>query len=264
MRKVSPGLALLAALLLPSVARAQVYALPEPYPQVTAAGVPWQMRGDPVFHAGYYYYPTGPSVFFDGFVMHRTGTYRGVPLFEDATIEPYSIMYVPIGGNVVRPYERPRAGDLVGTVGSRTPSFPIQRDGELSLAAAMQRFPGVSYPPIDPVRVVIPEEARRPEEPLPAAPPESVSTGVPVLNPALPRYVILGTPPRGARAGVWVPYDNARWYSSGSAVVFQADQFTQIGNYNGFPVYRRRGGRSDEIYIPSVEGGAVAPFRRSR
>ena len=33
----------------------------------------------------------------------------------------------------MRPYERRREGELAGTVGSRPPSFPIQRDGDLSV-----------------------------------------------------------------------------------------------------------------------------------
>ena len=102
-----------------------------PYPATTAANAAWQLRGDPVFHAGAFYYPTGPTVFFDGNVMARTGTYEGVPLYEDATLSPFTIVYVPIGGNVVRPYERRREGELAGTVGSRPPSFPISATGEV-------------------------------------------------------------------------------------------------------------------------------------
>ena len=95
-----------------------------------------QQRGTPVFHAGAFYYPSGPSTFFDGNVMQRTGTFEGVPLYEDATQTPFTVVYVPIGGNVVRPYERRREGELAGSTGSRTPSFPVQTDGEVSVGAA--------------------------------------------------------------------------------------------------------------------------------
>src|SRR4051812_46857087 len=95
--------------------RAQVYSYPTPPPQVTSANTSWQAQGEPVFYQGDLYYPTGPTVFFDGNVMTRTGVYRGVPLYEDATLQPYSIVYVPIGRNVMRPYERVRAGELAGT-----------------------------------------------------------------------------------------------------------------------------------------------------
>src|SRR5205823_5756894 len=103
--------------------------------QVTAANASWQLAGQPIFYAGAFYYPTGPTVYFEGFVMVRTGVFEGVPLYADTTLEPFSVIYVPIGGNVMRPYEKPRTGPLTGTVGSRTPSFPIGRDGELSAAA---------------------------------------------------------------------------------------------------------------------------------
>src|SRR3954452_12540748 len=131
MRTFTLALLLSVAVLLPKLGTAQVLLLPDAYPQVTAANAAWQSRGDAVFHAGAFYYPAGPTVFFDGNVMHRTGTYQGIPLYEDATQTPFTVVYVPIGGNVVRPYERRREGDLAGTVGSRTPSFPIQRDGEV-------------------------------------------------------------------------------------------------------------------------------------
>src|SRR5438876_2648273 len=106
-----------------NVSKAQVYRLPTPVPQVTAAAADWQIRGDPVFYSGDFYYPTGPTVFFDGNAMARVGTFQNVPLYEDSTLEPYSMVFVPIGRNVMRPYERRRTGELAGTVGSRAPSF---------------------------------------------------------------------------------------------------------------------------------------------
>src|SRR5688500_7380485 len=108
MRGFTLGWVLSVALFLPNVVTAQVFMRPNPYPQVTAANAQWAQLGEPLFHAGAFYYPTGPSVFFDGNVMNRTGTFQGIPLYEDATLEPFSMVYVPIGGNVVRPYERRR------------------------------------------------------------------------------------------------------------------------------------------------------------
>ena len=58
--------------------------------------------------AGSLYYPAGPVVFFNGDVMVRTGYYYGVPLYADTTIEPYSIVLVPIGRGQMQPYERLR------------------------------------------------------------------------------------------------------------------------------------------------------------
>ena len=61
---------------------------------VTAASAPWQINGEPVFYAGDFYYAAGPTVFFDGNVMVRSGSYRGVPLYADSTLQPYSVIFV--------------------------------------------------------------------------------------------------------------------------------------------------------------------------
>src|SRR5438067_1553704 len=119
MRSLMACLFLSLAILLPKVGTAQVLSMPTPSPEVSAANTDWYARGEPIFFAGNFYYPTGPTVFFDGRVMVRSGMYNAVPLYTDTTIEPYSMAFVPIGGNVMRPYERRREGDLVGTVGSR-------------------------------------------------------------------------------------------------------------------------------------------------
>jgi hypothetical protein len=259
MRKSTLGWVLSIAVLLPGVGTAQVYVRPTPYPQVTAANALWQLRGDPVFHAGAFYYPTGPTVFFDGNVMMRTDTFEGVPVYEDATQTPYSVVYIPIGGNVVRPYERRREGELAGTVGSRTPSFPIQRDGEVSVAAAPLGFTGIITPPVDLFFPVVIPEAARPIAPIGAIT-ALLQASIPPSAPS--------PPVRRANANsstilqVWVPFDGARWYSAGSAVSYAPDRFAQVGEYRGFPVYRDKNGRADEIYIPSVVGGPVAPYRK--
>src|SRR5690242_3829383 len=92
-------------------ATAQVMQLPTPAPRVTAAGSRWLANGDPICYAGDFYYPAGARVFFDGDVMARTGVYNSVPLYEDRTLEPYSIVFVPVGGRLMQPYERRRAGE---------------------------------------------------------------------------------------------------------------------------------------------------------
>src|SRR5258707_4125221 len=124
MRRFTLGWVLSMAVLLPNVGSAQVSVRPTPYPQVTAANAAWQHRGEPVFHAGALYYPAGPTVFFDGNVMVRTGTYEGVGIYEDATQTPFTVVYVPIGGHIVRASQRRRDGELAGTVRKPTPTVP--------------------------------------------------------------------------------------------------------------------------------------------
>jgi hypothetical protein len=36
----------------------------------------------------------------------------------------------------------------------------------------------------------------------------------------------------------------------------------EIGQHAGLPVYRRVNGDQDEIFVPAVAGGMLAPFRR--
>src|SRR4051812_4462586 len=108
-----------------TVAVAQVQSRPTDAPIVTADREPWYINGDPVQFAGNVYFRAGAALFFDGNRMVRTGSFNGVPLYADTTVEPFSLVYVPIGRNLMQPYERPRSGDLAGTVGSRVPSFPV-------------------------------------------------------------------------------------------------------------------------------------------
>src|SRR5688500_828024 len=115
-------------ILLGVAAFAQVNSRPTEAPIVTAENDSWYRRGEPVVVSGEFYYPAGPTTFFNGNVMVRVGHYNGVPLYANTTLEPHSIVLVPVGRNLMQPYERPRTGDLAGTTGSRLPSFPGRGD----------------------------------------------------------------------------------------------------------------------------------------
>src|SRR5215208_6465290 len=139
MRSVAVALILLAA-----PASAQVVSRATEAPIVTAENDPWYRLREPVQFSGDLYYPAGPEVFFNGNTMVRTGHYNGVPLYADTTLEPYSIVYVPIGSGRMQPYERVRRGELAGTAGSRTPSFPVRTTSdarELPAAAVSPTAP---------------------------------------------------------------------------------------------------------------------------
>jgi hypothetical protein len=90
---------------------AQVGSRPGDPPIVTAENDAWYRQREPVVFAGDFYYPAGATVFFNRNTMVRTGHYNGVPLYADTTLEPYSIVYVPVA-RAASP--EPRA---VGTVG---------------------------------------------------------------------------------------------------------------------------------------------------
>src|SRR5438132_1268539 len=229
MREFRLSLFLSMVLLVPKLGNAQVYSFLTPPPAVTAAGTSWQASGEPVFYAGNIYYPTGPTVFFDGAVMVRTGVYRNIPLYEDSTIEPYSIVFVPIGGNVMRPYERRRSGELAGTVGSRMPSFPIERDVEVSARSGLI---GIQTPPLGPAeRTVLPEAARSQATTMQvngtftasgsftttsgggSIAVQSPSGQAAAVQPAgqAPAQRIESIPAPQSNSGIWIEFDGARW-----------------------------------------------------
>jgi hypothetical protein len=105
---------------------------------VTANNESWYINREPLQFAGDLYYPAGAGVFFDGNTMVRSGHYNGVPLYTDTTLEPYSVVYVPLERGVMQPYERLRQGSLAGTTASRAPSFPV------SATASSTPLPGAS------------------------------------------------------------------------------------------------------------------------
>jgi hypothetical protein len=89
-------------------------------------------------------------------------------------------------------------------------------------------------------------------------PPEAVTSGA-APSPSLPKEIITAIRP-DSNDGVWIEYGNARWISSGQAVAFDDTAFMQIGEYNGFPVFQRRDGSGEVIYLPTRKD-RVAPYR---
>lgn len=243
-------------------ASAQVQSRPTDPPNVTADHESWYQLREPLQFAGDVYYPAGPAVFFNGNTMVRTGHYNGVPLYADTTIEPYSIVYVPVRRGLMQPYERLRRGDLAGTTGSRTPSFPVRATPDrVSLPAAAVAPTDVPQPAIGAVSAFTPDAG------APAANQTFVqaATSVPAAPTAiLPREGPVATLMRPeSNDGVWISFRGERWLSAGAAVVLTDTEFVQTGAYVGFPVYARRNVREDMIYVPT-RGGLVAPYRLKR
>src|SRR3954447_13085599 len=109
-------------------------------PLVTAENETWYRAGGAIEWNGDLYYPAGAPEAFNRYQMARAGSYRGIPLYTDTTLEPYSIVFVPIGGGRMQPYERPRTGMLAGSVGSRTPSFPTAAEPATGLGITTGGF----------------------------------------------------------------------------------------------------------------------------
>jgi hypothetical protein len=251
MRAFTLGLVLSMAVLLPKVGNAQAYAFGAPVPEVTAGAADWQVNGEPIVVNGLVYYPTREFRIFDPSVMMQNGVYKGVPIYADVTVQLYSIAYVPITRSNMRAYERRREGDLAGTTGSRTPSFPVEiasgtvRENEEraaratsvasvtgtggSIVPAPSSAAGTTYAPDR-------DRGRRPQ------------------MQSIPR-------PAGSN-GVWLEFDGARWYADGPAASFTPARFEPVGQYRGFPVYRDKNSGKSEIWVSVVKDGPVAPYAK--
>jgi len=250
---------LIVAVLLPQTGRAQAFSVRTPPPESTAAAASWQINSEPIMVSGLPYYPTRAVRMFDGNVMMQVGVFDRVPVYADATLEPYSVIYVPIGGARLREYERRRDRELASTTGSRAPSFPVAVATEQApnepAAGTSSAVAGVGTSGVrtDTRRV---ESASRIESAVPAV----IGTiGAP--DRSRPRTSLIESirRPSGAN-GVWLEFNGARWYADGPAAPFTADRFEPVGVYRGFLVYRDKMSKKNEIWVAVVKDGPVAPY----
>jgi hypothetical protein len=232
------GIIVLLGVLVAAPVAAQVQSRPTDLPIVTAENELWYRTGEPIQFSGELYFRAGPAVFFDGNTMVRAGHYEGVPLYVDTTLEPFSIVFVPVGRGLLQSYERLRRGDLAGTTGSRTPLFPVQMIPESApiVSSAIRGVPALSST---------------------TSPVSSAGSTVPVVEDARP-YVSLLRPE--SNDGVWITFNGERWVSAGAALPLEAARFLRVGEYAGFPVFTRRDVKDDTIYLPT-RAGLVAPYR---
>ncbi|MCU1382607.1 MAG: hypothetical protein JWL71_1304 [Acidobacteria bacterium] len=245
MRGFRLAFVLTVAVLLPNMGNAQVFQFRTPPPDVTAAGALWEMNGDPIMVGGITYDATRAFRLFDGQVMVQTGLFAGVPVYSDATIEPYSELYVPLSSGRMRVYERRRERELAGTTGSHVPTFPVDSP---SVRARRDRI-AITDEPVGTGGSDVPRTAS-----------EAASAITPA--PARPRHTIMTAVPSGVPNGVWLEFNGRRWYSDGPAASFSADRFEPIGEYRGFPVYRDKTAGKDDIWVSVVEDGPLAPYRK--
>jgi hypothetical protein len=272
MRAYVFGLFLTMAVLLPKTGNAQVYQFRTPPPAVSAAASDWQINSDPIVVNGLVYYATRGFRFFDGQVMMQVGIVDRVPVYGDATIEPYSVVYVPIGRDRVREYERRREGELAGTTGSRVPAYPVQSPSGQALREAsapptivatsgiLESGPFAAAPPTAAPAAQGAPAAPRAAEPTDASPSVGTSGSA---DRGLTRRTLVQTVPRpSGMNGVWLEYNGARYYLDGPATSFSPDRFEPVGEYRGFPVYRDRTASKDAIWVSVVKDGPVAPYVR--
>ena len=87
---------ILSAAMLGTIVTAQINIRPTPAPAITAENEGWYQRGEPIVFAGNLYYRAGAAIHFNPDEMVRSGAFEGVPLYTRTTIEPYSVVFVPI------------------------------------------------------------------------------------------------------------------------------------------------------------------------
>jgi hypothetical protein len=251
---------LLTWLLAAAPAAAQIQSRPTDAPIVTADNESWYVNREAIQFAGDLYFPAGATVFFNGNTMVRSGHYNGVPLYSDTTVEPYSLVYVPVARGLMQPYERPRQGSLAGTTASRTPSFPVRATASsapLPQAGAAPTAPPVT---IGAIAAYTPEAAVGTSG---TTVPSPVGTsGLVATAPRpVPNHVTvtsIGRPT--SNDGIWIRYLGEKWVSAGSAVALTPDGFRIVGNYDGFPVFARNDTSEQVIYVPT-RAGIAAPYR---
>jgi hypothetical protein len=235
-------------------AAAQALTRPAAAPYVTAENERWFVEGEPIMFAGNLYYPAGAQVFFNGNEMVRSGFYIGIPLYTRTTIEPYSVVYVPVAGGLMQPYERPRNRELTGTAGSTPPALLTPYDP----ASAATLLPQAPAPPsVAPIVIV-------PEAPLSASR-ETAPIGMVGRQPAhTPMHTRIGGRPQGINA-VFIEYDGRRWYSTGRSMEVDPSHMQRVRDYEGFEVWRDRRKGNRTIYVATTRRGTiVVPYTPTR
>ena len=262
----SPALPIVFVVLLSSPAFAQATWQPSRPPLVTAENTTWYLTGEPILWNGDYYYPAGAAQGFNQYQMVRSGSFRGIPLYSDTTIEPYSIVFVPLNGGRMQPYERPRTGPLAGTTGSRAPSLPTTISVDWMSSPIVQAVGPPDFARsydvasvFDPGLAPAPPPAPMIETaPIPAVGPEAIGTSG-RDTPARPVTTVL--PPTGLNA-IWVEFNGQRWYGSGESIAYEASRLNDVGRYHGWTVYAlKTDSDARTIYIPSIPG-RLAPYTR--
>ena len=242
---------------------AQIQSRPSEAPIVSAENDNWFNRGEPIQFAGGTYLQAGAAVFFDGNRMVRSGSYNGVPLYVDTTIEAYSIVFVPIGRGLMQPYERPRSGELAGTTGSRAPSFPVSALPAAGWTPAMAASAPTSLVPVP----VGSDTGRLPAAigtggQVSAATPQALDLpdAAPVARVAAP--ALTPSEIQKVREKVWIEYRGSRWIPAGPAIPLENSRLVRTGEYAGVPVFTFQG-QDHRIFLPSI-AGLVAPYELKR
>jgi hypothetical protein len=215
---------------------------------VTAANESWYLLREPVQFAGDLYYPAGAAVFFNGNTMVRSGHYNGVPLYADATVEPFSMVLVPAGRGLMQPYVRPRPASPTVLMAAVAPTALPVSPGAISVyTPESDRAAGVGAPSV----------ARRDAN---VALTDVIGTTRYAAAPLRPTVPVVSVRRPESNDGVWIMFGGEKWVSAGAAIPGGAADLMQVGEYAGFPVFAGRHLTQEVIYLPS-RAGLMAPYR---
>ena len=191
-----------------------------------------QPTGPPVVYQGGFYFPSGPTVFFDGATMVRVGTFRGLPIYVDPSLDPINVVLVPVGGKLMRPYERTDGDIQADLVVPDPPEFPDPPEPFFGNPAYFER-------PVHPLAQFGP--APQPSASAASAPPAAFRRGP-------------------ASRGIWIEFNGSMWTPSGPGPE-RSPRLRMIGSYFGFPVFQEAAGR-DRIFVPATDGGPLIRYDR--
>lgn len=251
---------------LSSTSSAQVVLQPTPNPTVTAENEPWYLNGEPITHAGSLYYPAGPRVFFNANEMVRSGFHMGIPLYTRTTIEPYSVVYLPVGPGVMQPYERPRTGALAETSGSIASSLrpmPVL-PGQSSFEPTLQSAGAASQTTtVIPVYIPVPVGTVGVGSSYGTWRADDTASSAPRVR--RPTHTSIGGKPQGSNS-VFIEFEGERWYKAGAAQPIDPSVMSRAGTYAGIPVWTGPATEAGIIYVPvTQQGGTLAvPYSKKR
>lgn len=234
--------------------RSQIAVQPVAVPTITAENEPWYLKGEPITYAGNLYYPAGAEIYFNATEMVRSGFYMGIPLYSRRTIEPYSVVFVPLAGGRMQPYARPRTGELTGTSGSLPTALPRPAATVPPAGLAAQAAgPPSQTAQFAPVQIPRPAVVDRLQDP-----PVIDRDRRPVEG---RRHTRIGGRPQGTNA-FFIEYNGRRWYPLGAPQPLDRANVKKVGTYRGFDVWAAAG--SDIIYIPVTRGStSVVAYSRT-
>jgi hypothetical protein len=254
-------LALAFVLLSADRALSQLSVIPTAAPTVTAENEPWYLKGEAITYAGHLYYPSGAEVFFNPNEMIRSGFFMGIPLYTRTTIEPYSVVYVPLPNGRMQPYARPRTEELTGTAAS-LPSAELPRP---AATVPPSGLPLQAAGPPSQTVLTVPVQIPRPAVVEPTAPLGSLTSPVPATATSgrsgmqVPECSCPEAP-----VSIYIEYEGERWYALGAPLPLDPSTQLKVGTYHGFDVWTNREDRH-VIYIPVTIGSSSAvAYSRTR